>query len=257
MGFYNDLDGVWVCGFPSQRTRRAGGIALLAHSGSVFGALAHNDPRLRFAFAISPGQEMTVTIADYLDYVVERPEVRAVGLFLETARDPAGLRAALAKAAQRRVPVVALKVGRTEAAAAAALTHTGAVAGSDAAYAALFDRYGVLRVETLDEMAATLLLLQTGRLAAPGGVVAIHDSGGEREMTIDLAERAGVPFAAITAETRRSLAARLDPGLAAENPLDAWGTGENFVPLFAGCFTDLLADPNAALGLFCADFRDA
>jgi acyl-CoA synthetase (NDP forming) len=257
MGFYNDLDGVWVCGFPSQRTRRPGGIALLAHSGSVFGALAHNDPRLRFAFAISPGQEMTVTIADYLDYVVERPEVRAVGLFLETARDPAGLRAALAKAAQRRVPVVALKVGRTEAAAAAALTHTGAVAGSDAAYAALFDRYGVLRVETLDEMAATLLLLQTGRLAAPGGAVAIHDSGGEREMTIDLAERAGVPFAAITAETRRSLAARLDPGLAAENPLDAWGTGENFVPLFAGCFTDLLADPNAALGLFCADFRDA
>jgi len=256
MGFYNDLDGVWVCGFPSQRTRRSGGIALLAHSGSVFGALAHNDPRLRFAFAISPGQEMTVTVADYLDYVVERPEVRAVGLFLETARDPAGLRAALAKAAQRRVPVVALKVGRTEAAAAAALTHTGAVAASDAAYAALFDRYGVIRVETLDEMAATLLLLQTGRLAGPGGVVAIHDSGGEREMTIDLAERAGIPFAAIAAETRQNLAARLDPGLAAENPLDAWGTGENFGPLFAGCFADLLADPNAALGLFCADLRD-
>jgi acetate---CoA ligase (ADP-forming) len=256
MGFYNDLDGVWICGFPSQRTRRPGAIALLAHSGSVFGALAHNDPRLRFAFAISPGQEMTVTVADYLDYVVERPEVRAVGLFLETARDPAGLRAALAKAAQRRVPVVALKVGRTEAAAAAALTHTGAVAGSDAVYAALFDRYGVLRVETLDEMAATLLLLQTGRLAAPGGVVAIHDSGGEREMTIDLAERTGVPFAAITPATRQSLAARLDPGLAAENPLDAWGTGENFVAQFTGCFTDLLADPNAALGLFCADFRD-
>jgi acetate---CoA ligase (ADP-forming) len=256
MGFYNDLDGVWVCGFPSQRTRRPGGVALLAHSGSVFGALAHNDPRLRFAFAISPGQEMTVTVADYLDYVVERPEVRAVGLFLETARDPAGLRAALAKAAQRRIPVVALKVGRTEAAAAAALTHTGAVAGSDAAYAALFDRYGVLRVETLDEMSATLLLLQTGRLAAPGGVVAIHDSGGEREMTIDLAERAGVPFAAIAPATRQSLTARLDPGLVAENPLDAWGTGENFVPLFTGCFSDLLADPNAALGLFCADFRD-
>lgn len=256
MGFYNDLDGVWVCGFPSQRTRRPGGIALLAHSGSVFGALAHNDPRLRFAFAISPGQEMTATIADYLDYVVERDEVRAVGLFLETARDPAGLRAALAKAAHRRVPVVALKVGRTEAAAAAALTHTGAVAGSDAAYAALFDRYGVIRVETLDEMAATLLLLQTGRLAAPGGIVAIHDSGGEREMTIDLAERAGVKFAAIAPETRRRLAARLEPGLAAENPLDAWGTGVNFVTLFADCFTDLLADPQAALGLFCVDLRD-
>lgn len=256
MGFYNDLDGVWICGFPSQRTRDPGRIALIAHSGSVFGALAHNDPRLRFAFVISPGQEMTATVADYLDYAVERAEVRVVGLFLETARDPAGFRAALEKAARRRIPVVVLKVGRTEAAAAAALTHTGAIAGSDAAYQALFDRYGVIRVETLDEMAATLLLLQSGRVAAPGGIVAIHDSGGEREMTIDLAERVGVPFAAIAPETRRRLAARLDPGLVAENPLDAWGTGENFVPLFADCFTDLLADPEAALGLFCADLRD-
>ena len=93
-------------------------------------------------------------------------------------------------------------------------------------------------------------------MAAAGGIVAIHNSGGEREMTIDLADRAGVTFADIAAQTRRRLAARLDPGLAAENPLDAWGTGENFVALFADCFTDLLADPQAALGLFCVDLRD-
>ncbi len=96
-----------------------------------------------FALAVSPGQELTATAADYLAYAVERPEVKVVGLFLETARDPDGLRAALDKAAKRGVPVVALKVGRTEAAAAAALTHTGALAGSDLAYEALFDRYGV------------------------------------------------------------------------------------------------------------------
>src|SRR5262249_22771154 len=151
MGYYNDLDRVWVCGFLSPRTPRPGSIALIAHSGSVFGALAHNDPRLRFALAISPGQELTTTMADYLAYAVDRPEVKVVGLFMETARDPHGFREALARAAERNVAVVALKTGRTEAAARAAFTHTGALAGNDAAFDALFDRYGVVRVDTLDE----------------------------------------------------------------------------------------------------------
>jgi acyl-CoA synthetase (NDP forming) len=131
MGFYNELDRVWICGFPCPRQPAQGGIAFIAHSGSVFGALAHNDPRLRFALAVSPGGEATV--ADYLAYALERPQVRVVGLFLETVRDPAGFAQALERAAERGVPVVALKVGRTEAAASAALTHTGALAGSDLA----------------------------------------------------------------------------------------------------------------------------
>jgi acetate---CoA ligase (ADP-forming) len=256
MGFYNDLDRVWVCGFPSPRQPAPGGIAFIAHSGSVFGALAHNDPRLRFALAVSPGGEATATVADYIAYAVERPEVRVVGLFIETARDPKRFALALEQAAERGVPVVALKVGRTAAAAAAALTHTGALAGSDLAYDALFDRYGVVRVETLDALAATLLLLSTGRRVGRGGLVAIGDSGGERELLIDLADRADVPFASISNETRASIAARLEPGLEPANPLDAWGTGADFVATFTNSLGDLLADPEAALGLFSADIRD-
>jgi len=256
MGFYNDLDRVWICGFPSARLPEPGPIAFIAHSGSVFGALCHNDPRLKFAFAVSPGQELTATVADYIEAALQRPEVRAIGLFIEAARDPPGLRRALEHAAASDIPVVALKVGRTEAAAEAALTHTGAMAGSDAAWEALFDHAGVIRVETLDALAATLLLLAAGRRAAPGGLVAIHDSGGERELTIDLADRVGVPFAPLTEATRAAIQVLLDPGLVAANPLDAWGTGKDFVRIFADCFTGLLADPNAAFGFFCADFRD-
>ena len=256
MGFYNDLDQVWVCGFPSPRLPNPGSIALIAHSGSVFGALAHNDPRLRFALVISPGQELTTTVADYIDYALERSEVKVIGLFIETARDPAGFLRALAKATARNIPVVALKVGRTEAAAAAAMTHSGAIAGSDAAYEAVFDRSGVIRVETLDELAATLLMLSTGRQAAAGGLVSIHDSGGEREMIIDLAERAGVSFAELGSASQARLASRLEPGLLAENPLDAWGTGRDFQELFTDCFAALVEDNNAAIGLFCTDLRD-
>ncbi|MCC7273974.1 MAG: acetate--CoA ligase family protein [Alphaproteobacteria bacterium] len=256
MGFYNDLDGVWVCGFPSPRRPQRGAIALVAHSGSVFGALAHNDPRLAFALAVSPGQEIATTVADYLDYAVSRPEVKVVGLFLETARDPAGLRRALEKAAARGVPVVALKVGRTDAAAAAALSHSGAVAGSDAAWDALFDHAGVIRVATIDELAATLMLLATGRRAAPGGLATIHDSGGEREMLIDLAERMGVAFAPLGEATRAEIARHLDPGLEPGNPLDAWGTGHGFAAQFEACLAALMADEATGLGLFCADIRD-
>src|SRR5262249_26601866 len=153
---------------------------------------------------------------------------RVAGLFIETARDPERFREALATAAERDVPVVALKTGRTQAAARAAFTHTGALAGNDAAFDALFDRYGVVRVNSLDELAATLLLLSRGRRAAKGGLVSIHDSGGERQMIIDQAEAVGVPFAAISPETTSSIAGRLEAGLAAENPLDAWGTGRDF-----------------------------
>jgi acyl-CoA synthetase (NDP forming) len=256
MGFYNDLDHVWICGFPSPREPQPGSIAFIAHSGSVFGALAHNDPRLAFALTVSPGQELTTTVADYIDYALERPEVKVIGLFLETARDPPRFRAALARAAERNVPIVALKLGRTAASAAAALTHTGAMAGSDLAWDALFDRYGVVRVETLDELACTLLLLSTGRRAARGALVSIHDSGGECEMFIDLADRAGVTFAPLAPSTKDAIAAHLDPGLVPNNPLDAWGTGLDFEAHFRECFTALLADDNAALGVFAADIRD-
>ncbi len=256
MGFYNDLDRTWICGFPSPRTPEAGSIAFVAHSGSVFGALAHNDPRLRFALAVSPGSELTATVADYVAYAVERPEVRAVGLFLETARDPAGFAQALSLAARREVPVVVLKVGRTEAAAAAALTHTGALAGSDLAYEALFERYGVVRVETLDELSATLLLMSSGRRPAKGGLVAIGDSGGERELMIDLADRVGLSFAELTEPTKAAIAARLDPGLEAVNPLDAWGTGTDFEKQYEAFLSDLVGDANAAMGLMAIDVRD-
>ena len=256
MGFYNDLDGVWICGFPSPRHPSPAESRSLRIPAVCSGRLPTMTRACDSRLAVSPGQELTATVADYLDYSVERAEVKVVGLFLEAARDPAGFSTALEKAAARGVPVVALKVGRTEAAAAAALTHTGALAGSDLAYEALFERHGVTRVETLDELAATLLLMSTGRRATAGGLVSIHDSGGEREMIIDLADRAEVPFAAITQTTAATIAAHLDPGLEPTNPLDAWGTGAEFVAQMTACFGALVDDPAAALGVFCADIRD-
>jgi acyl-CoA synthetase (NDP forming) len=127
--------------------------------------------------------------------------------------------------------------------------HSGALAGEEGAYQALFDAYGVAPVATLDELADTCELL-AGRRAVPGGLAAIHDSGGERAHLLDVAERLRVPLAEISEGTRRRLAAVLEPGLPATNPLDAWGTGNDADRIFAACIRALLEDPaTAALAL--------
>jgi acyl-CoA synthetase (NDP forming) len=256
MGFYNLEDGLRVAGFPAGVDMTPGGITFIAQSGSVFGALAHNDRRLRYNLVVTCGSEFTTTAADYLDWALGRESTRVVGLFLETVRDPETFLTALRKAEEKAIPVVALKVGRTAASAAMARSHSGAVAGNDAAYQAVFERYGVSRVATLDELAASLLLFDQGKRAGSGGLATIHDSGGERELVTDLASDIGVPFAEISEATREVLAARLEPGLEPVNPLDAWGTGHDMERIFEECFAALLADPDCAMGLYAIDLRE-
>lgn len=252
-GFYNFINGLWACGFPTREDHRSGGITLLTHSGSLFNAILDTDARLNFNLAVSTGQELTTSLADYMDYALEQPSTRVIGLFMETARDPRGFAKALAKAAARGVPVVALKVGKTEKAARLAASHSGALAGSDAAYDALFEHYGVRRVETIDELAYTLMLFERLHPLPPGGLATIHDSGGERELIVDLAASYGVPFAEITGETRQRIAAKLAPGLPAENPLDAWHSYDNYDESYGGSLCELLRDPGVALGAIVGD----
>ena len=109
-----------------------------------------------------------------------------IALFLETVRDPETFTAALAEAADRDVPVVALKTGRSERGAQLAQAHSGALAGEDAAYDALFERYGVRRVRALDEMMDTLELFATGMRPRTSFVSALLDSGGQRALMVDL-----------------------------------------------------------------------
>jgi len=253
MGFYNTQ--AWFRAFPFYRPYelREGGVTLIAHSGSVLTSLLWNDQKLRFNLAISPGQELVTSADEYMDYALEQPSTRVIALFLESVRNPAGFIAALRKAAQRDVPVVALKAGRTAHAARLALSHSGAIAGDAAAYQALFDRYGVLSVTTLDELASTALLLSSPRRPAPGGLASIHDSGGERELLIDLADDIGVPLAQISEDTSTTLAEHLDPGLEPVNPLDAWGTGNNYQAIFERCWQALMDDDDTAIGAFVID----
>jgi len=252
-GLYNFDHKLWVCGFETRADHRAGGVTLITHSGSVFNALVDCEARIDYNIVVSSGQELNVTLADYMDFALEQPSTRVVGLFMETARDPEGFVAALAKARAKEIPVVALKVGRSAIGAAMAESHSGALVGNDGAYEALFEHYGVTRVDSLDEMAAALMLFAQPRPVGPGGLATIHDSGGERALILDLAEPLGVPFAELRPETVARLEATLDPGLAAVNPLDAWGTGADYSDDFTQCLSAMMQDPGTAVGAVVAD----
>src|SRR5262249_37656846 len=157
---------------------------------------------------------------------------RVIALFLETVRDPASFTAALEKANAQDIPVIAVKVGRTAESARLARSHSGAMTGDDAAYEALFERYGVLRVRTGDELMATALLMSHSKRPAPGGLAAVLDSGGARGLFIDLADELDVPIAKISSETEQKLRNRLEYGLEPVNPVDAWGTGHDAAAIF-------------------------
>lgn len=233
--------------------REPGSITFLAQSGSVFGAITGSSARLGLNLAVSCGRELSTSVADYMDYALELESTRVIGMFLETVRNPEAFVAALEKAERRGVPVVAVKAGRTETAARMAVSHSGALAGDDAAYDALFRRYGVLRTDSLDELAASMLLMERAADIGPGGLATIHDSGGERELVVDAAEAVGVPFAHIGEATRRKLEARLDFGLEPENPCDAFGTGRDHDGVMRDCFAALMDDDDTALGVFFLD----
>ncbi|MFL6098898.1 MAG: acetate--CoA ligase family protein [Actinomycetales bacterium] len=255
MGFVNLVSGVRAIGYVEREELPAGPVALVSHSGSAFSALLRSHRRIGYTVAVSSGQELATTAADYVDYALELPETRVVALLLETMRMPDRLRAALARAAAHDVPVVALTVGTSGPGAAMVAAHSGALAGGDGAWEALFDAYGVLRVGDLDELADTLELFGAGRRARPGtsGVATVHDSGAERAMVVDLADELAVTFADLSPSTVDRLTALLDPGLLPTNPLDVWGTGADTRRLFGDCLRVMADDPGVAAVALAVD----
>ena len=254
MGFYNFSDAVWISGFDTRSHRPPGNVVLLSQSGAGMSGILDCEERLAFNFAASTGQELCLSMEDYLEYVLDLPETRVVGLFLETSRHPAKFIAALSKARQRKIPIVVIKVGKSELAAELAISHSGALVGSDASYQAVFDHYGVQRVDDMAQLATALVMFAQPCPVAAGGLVTLHDSGGERQLAIDLADQLQVPLAELEPATVERLTQLLDEGLPAVNPLDAWGSGgANAAQTMSDCFTALLSDPGAALGAVIHD----
>jgi acetyltransferase len=215
---------IWIGTVPN--TFRGGRVSVVSQSGSIAEALLGIGPRVGFRCVVSSGGEAVSDAADFLGFFAEDDGTGAIGLFLETVRRPAEFARALASCAEAEKRVVSLKVGRSQAAARAALAHTGAVVGSHRAFSALLRRHGAVEVEDFTALVETLEVL--GRSRRPRGrrIAAISESGGEGALLADQGEAAGIPFEPLPEHVAAELTARFpnygEPG----NPLDAWAIEE-------------------------------
>ena len=255
MGIHNLEKNIRISPFVFPSDLITGGIAMIIQSGSVLGALTNNDRRLRYNFFVSSGSENVTNASDYLLWALKQPSTSVVGMFLESVRDPVLFIEGLKLAKEKDIPIVILKVGRTEASSKLALSHTGALVGDFEVFKAVIEKYNAHLVYSIDEMAASLQVFSHYQTIERKGIASIHDSGGERELIVDIADDLSVPFARLSKETREKLTNVLEPTMDTNNPLDAWGSGHDADKLFKNAFLHLLSDKNVSLGLYVQDWR--
>ncbi|HEV2451231.1 MAG TPA: CoA-binding protein, partial [Streptosporangiaceae bacterium] len=152
MGFVNVARGLRAVGYVEPDPLPAGPVALVTHSGSVFSTLLRSRRGIGFSVAVSAGQELVTTAADYARYALRLPETKVLALVLEAIRDAGALREVLAAAAAADVPVVLLAAGGSDVGRELVPAHSGALAASDGAWEALAGAYGVHRAGDLAEL---------------------------------------------------------------------------------------------------------
>ncbi|MFH8416457.1 acetate--CoA ligase family protein [Streptomyces collinus] len=199
-------------------------IALITQSGHqgrpVF---ALQELGIRLSHWAPTGNEADLDSADFLAWFAEQPEVGAIACYLEGLKDGRSFLLAADRAARRGVPVVAVKVGRTETGARTAASHTGKLTGADAVVDAALRQYGVIRVDGLDELQDTAALLARARPPRADGVVVYSISGGTGAHVADLATAAGLSLPELSEARQAELHQWIPEYLSVANPVDNGG----------------------------------
>ena len=247
-GLLNYIQGahLWPYSHGGQRISR--GPAIISQSGMLSGYLLTNRRSVNFSYVIGAGNQSVLGVEDYLEALLTRSEVTAFGIYLESLRDIPQFAKAALNALDRNIPLVVLKVGRSDLAARTTLTHTGSLAGSDTLYQALFDRLGVVRVPTPSLMLETLNLLTIAGAPTGQRLAAFTCSGGDVAMLADRGEEYGIDFKAPSPAASHKLKSLLPAIATVSNPLDyttpLWGHEEKLKPVFSALVED---DYDAAL----------
>ncbi|PNG17207.1 acetate--CoA ligase family protein [Streptomyces cahuitamycinicus] len=199
-------------------------IALITQSGHQGRPLfALQELGIRLSHWAPTGNEADLDSADFLAWFAEQPEVGAIACYLEGLKDGRSFLLAADRAARRGVPVVAVKVGRTETGARTAASHTGRLTGADAVVDAAMRQYGVIRVDGLDELQDTAALLARARPPRADGVVVYSISGGTGAHVADLATAAGLSLPVLSEARQAELHQWIPEYLSVANPVDNGG----------------------------------
>ena len=237
-GMLNYLDGVAL--WPDQHggQRLARGVAIVTQSGNIGLNLTMQTRGLPLACLITVGNKAGTSIEAIVEALLLDPRISAIGLHIEGLDDVAAFSRVALQALRQRVPLVALKAGSSALGAQITMSHTSSLAGPDALYQALFQRFGVARVHDLAGLLETLKLLHVHGALPGRRIVSASCSGGEASLVADLAQARGLEMPALPAPAHQRLHAVLGNKVNVANPLDyhtyIWGDLAAQTECFAG-----------------------
>jgi acetate---CoA ligase (ADP-forming) len=204
-------------------TMEAGSVAVAGQSGAIVMAIrqALEDRGVGVGYMVTTGNETGLETPDFMAYFAADPSIRVIVVYLEGVRNTKAFRDACKAARAAGKPVIALKLGASEGGRAAAMAHTGALAGSIETFDAISAREGVIRVRGLDELIETTECFVHADPPKGDSLAGVTLSGGKRGLLIDAFHAAGLNFAPLSKSANEKLARMLGPGSIVGNPLDA------------------------------------
>lgn len=224
-----------------------GSIGVVSQSGGILGSLLSRAAARGIGLSklVSTSNEVDLELADFIDALVDDEATRVIALYVEAVRNSGKFRAAALRAARAGKPIVAFKIGRSEAGAQAAVSHTGALAGADRMYDALFRQTGVIRAQSFSDLLDISAALATGRRLRGRRVAILTSTGGAGTLVSDSLGVAGFETPAPDEATAAALRALQTGDHAAldRNPIDVTLAGLQ-PQLLRGAIQALLASPS-------------
>lgn len=201
-----------------------GKIGIVSQSGGILGAILSRAAASGIGLSklVSTSNEVDLDMADFVDYLVDDASTSVIALYMESVRNPGKFRVAALRAAAAGKPVVVFKIGRSESGARSAVSHTGALAGSDRMYDALFAQTGVIRVQPFSDLLDVPNVLATGRKLTGKRVAILTSTGGAGTLVADSLGVSGFDTPAPDGETAAALRALQsgDHAVLDRNPID-------------------------------------
>lgn len=224
---------------------RAGGVSAVMQSGAILMGLA-NSARFGFRYLISAGNQAVLDVSDYIGYLTTDPETKVIIAFVEGIPDAQKFINSVRAAYKAGIPVLILKVGRSEGAQRAVQAHTGSLAGSDAVLDAVLKKEGVIRLNSLDELVEAAELFVASPLPESDGVGLLSLSGGQIGLVEDLSQGLNLNFSKLNDETLTALHQILPTFSTIANPVDAWGNGD-LEKTYPGCVSAVASQSDIGL----------
>ncbi len=228
LGFLNVAEGSGVfAGGSIEGDLIPGNIGIVGQSGASSEVIATKILKkgLGISLFVSSGNEAVITFEDCLEHMVNHGTTRVIAGFIEGFKDVTRLRNIAREAARKSIPIVVIKVGRSEKGVLAARSHTGAMAGNDAITDTFLRQNGIIRVDTIEEMIETAGILSRCPLPAGGRLAACTLSGGLAGVYADLCGSLSIDLPDFTTATIGALREALPPFAQPGNPLDVTGSG--------------------------------